>query len=1147
MQHKWRFIILSCLAAACFEMLTMIGFSQTYPEQGAPYIKNYTAKEINGWGSEFFCLVQDNRGMVYVGNAAGVIEFNGKEWRYIENSNSSIVREMAVDSLGRVYVGASNDFGFLQPDSIGNMKYVSLAQSVIEQGINFNDIWCVFATSQGVYFCANKYVFRYINKKVSVIPVDFKVQDAYLLNDQLYLPTLSGTYKLQDTLLVSVSEKVSFCLTPFKGEQVLTINNKWQLAILNISTSEINLFESPVQQILKEERPFQIARIDENRFLVATLSDKIIILSNDGDIIQLIDKQSGLLNGAIYKVCVDSDKNLWVCMSNGVAKIDINYPVLKFSEKQNVTSNVYASCFFKGLRYIGTPDGIYYLPPFDLSKLDDCNKFVRMDINVTECWQFQVYKGQLYALCSDGLWAISGIKAKRIYGIDAPEKARCLGMPPRFPDVFLLGLRGKLLALKLAPDKNGDLAKVVDQYEFPDITRKISKITSDRDGNLWLNTDYYGVYFLRFLDENFKKYQLTLLGENNGIIPPDHTKAFTVNNNIVLSTGEGVFQPQFPASITAPDSLIKFSYSTLFGDTIYGVYTKITPLNQQKYLIAGDRIYFATLGGGKDAFDFRGFNRLSFSVASLSLGADSIISLCSEDGLYNYNLNDDTRDYKKPFNTIISKVVVDNDSILFGGCFYRWGDSTKIPSLDQTADFVPSIDHKYNSVTFHYAALFYEDTDATEYQYQLVGFDKRWSNWSTENKAGYTNLPSGKYTFKVRAQNTYLAVSNTAEYRFSITAPWYMAWWAYLIYIVLFVSFIYFVVKIYTRRLQRQKEYLELIVEERTGEIIEQARELKIINEKLVEMDKFKQGVTSMIVHDLKNPINAIINTGKFNPEDQLERIKQTGRQMLNLVLNILDVSKYEETKITLTIENHNLLNISLKAVGQVSFLCNEKNITVLNHIKPDLSIRADAETIERVFVNILTNAVKYTPNNGLVVIDAVPYPSNEAEGNKTEFLKISIADNGIGIAADKIHLVFQKFGQVVARNSGSVRSTGLGLTYCKMVIEAHGGIIAVESESERGSVFWFTLPRSNDKVIFTPTANEVEKEQKVELSARSKNLIRENIVVLQKIEFYKVTEIMAILEKIDDSMSDEINVWKKVLINAIDTGNEPLYKKLLR
>lgn len=161
--------------------------------------------------------------------------------------------------------------------------------------------------------------------------------------------------------------------------------------------------------------------------------------------------------------------------------------------------------------------------------------------------------------------------------------------------------------------------------------------------------------------------------------------------------------------------------------------------------------------------------------------------------------------------------------------------------------------------------------------------------------------------------------------------------------------------------------------------------------------------------------------------------------------------------------------------------------------------------------------------------------------------VKVSITDNGIGIAAEKLNLIFEKFGQVIAKNSGSARSTGLGLTYCKMVIEAHAGKINVNSEQDKGCTFWFTLPmfKSDENTIIDPELTDFFDTETKELSLTSQQLIREYLLKLQNTEIYKISELNVIIEKIDGS-NDEIREWKKNLIRAIDAGNEYLYKKLL-
>ena len=1136
-------ILLYCASVILFLLMANQGYCQMVANQGAPFIKNYSTKIIDVGGPQIMCFVEDKRGMAYFGDGGGILEFNGKEWNRINIPNSSMVRDMDADTLGVIYVGGSNEFGFLQPTRTGEMEYVSLSKTVTDQNIKFYDIWKIICTSQGVYFCANEYVFRYLNKKVTIISVNFLVQDAYWLNNKLYLPTEQGIALLNDTTLVPITNDVTFQLTPWINGQLLTVDGKGILSTTSFENFESKPFDSPVQALLKQEPIQGICRIDKNYFAITTEKNRIVILHNNGQVIQVIDKKSGLMNGVIYQLCVDKYKNLWACMSNGVAKIDIGFPVTKFGENNNIPSSVLATCFFDGTRYIGTQDGIFCLPPFDLGNPEKSRDFVKINADVLECWEFHRYNNQLLALCSSGLWLVSGSKANQIYSIETPQKAHCAATSPLFPNVFFLGMRGKFIALKLKAN-GAKIPKAEEVFEFPEITEKIRKIICDKDGNLWLNTQYNGIYFLRFINGNIHDYKVSLLGEKNGLTYPEHTKCFRVGDDVVVPSDSGLLTVVFPKEKTMPDSLITFEHTQIFGEPVNEPIGYVAHYSGNKYIIAGNGLVVATVGGNKSSFDTCGFNRLEFVLRGIECDSNSVISFCSPDGLFCYDMKV-ARDFMEPFNTVISQVVLNDDSTLFYGNFSSTIDSFRIASLIQNKEMIPEIDYQFNSITFHYSALFYEDPDLTVFQHQLAGFDKKWSEWSTDGKTSYTSLSPGKYTFTVQSRNCYGAVGRVAEYCFEILPPWYLAWWAYFVYAFAFIGIIWLVVRLYTRRLKSQKEYLELVVEERTGEIIEQARELKDAYERLKEMDKYKQGVTSMIVHDLKNPINAIMNAGETDPVNQLKRVRQTGKQMLNLVMNILDVSKYEDTKITLTIENHQLLGVCRRAVEQITFLSAEKNITISANIETEACIRADTEIIERVLVNILTNAIKYTPNNGLIKLNAVLCPANK---DSDSFLKISVADNGIGIPPDKIHLVFRKFGQVAARNSGSIRSTGLGLAYCKMAVEAHGGAIGVESEPESGSTFWFTLSVAK---VNLESINNIEtvtvKNQHAMLSDSIKAKIEAQLTELRNTKFYKITEITDILSRIKDDRSGEFDAWKHEVINAAESGNETLYMNLLQ
>jgi len=331
------------------------------------------------------------------------------------------------------------------------------------------------------------------------------------------------------------------------------------------------------------------------------------------------------------------------------------------------------------------------------------------------------------------------------------------------------------------------------------------------------------------------------------------------------------------------------------------------------------------------------------------------------------------------------------------------------------------------------------------------------------------------------------------------------------------------------RLLASQKKEIETYVEE-----------LKTTNVKLVELDTFKQGLTSMIVHDLKNPLNGILNVSKsYSAENQVRQMKQTGKQMLNMVLNILDVNKFEENQMTVYKTAVSLLAISQNAINSILFLSEQKNISITNEILPEFTVYADSEIIERVFVNILTNAIKYTPNNGNIILNT----TIEKEQN---FIKVNITDTGVGIPQDKLNLVFTKFGQVSAKKSGSVRSTGLGLTFCKMAIEAHGGKIHVQSETNKGTTFYFTLQATNKAVIRKPETPILTKNhKKYLLNTEEKQILTPFVNQLEKTEIYKMLELRKILRRINVE-SDNIKLWKEEVQKAIRSGNQEKYNELL-
>ncbi|MCG8699135.1 MAG: HAMP domain-containing histidine kinase, partial [Bacteroidales bacterium] len=264
------------------------------------------------------------------------------------------------------------------------------------------------------------------------------------------------------------------------------------------------------------------------------------------------------------------------------------------------------------------------------------------------------------------------------------------------------------------------------------------------------------------------------------------------------------------------------------------------------------------------------------------------------------------------------------------------------------------------------------------------------------------------------------------------------------------------------------------------------------------------------------------------------------GKQMLNMVMNILDTQKYQDTTMVVDLTEHQLNDILQPAMEQVQFLCEQKNVSLTNNITSDYTVMVDFESIRRVFVNLFTNALKFTPINGEILVNA-----DEQEENG--LVKISVQDNGAGIPKDKLQVVFDKFVQVQTKDSGVIKSTGLGLSFCKLAIEAHGWEIGVDSELGKGATFWFTIQPIGKLSSQANKKSETNSDDTLPcLSGKDAALVTEIINDLRTTRIYQISKLRKILSKVENSENENVTKWKDAVEQAIRTENEEIYGLLL-
>lgn len=259
-------------------------------------------------------------------------------------------------------------------------------------------------------------------------------------------------------------------------------------------------------------------------------------------------------------------------------------------------------------------------------------------------------------------------------------------------------------------------------------------------------------------------------------------------------------------------------------------------------------------------------------------------------------------------------------------------------------------------------------------------------------------------------------------------------------------------VKRRTKKINKQKKELEK--QKHQTEV--KAQQLEASNQQLIKLGQFKKDMTNMMIHDLKAPLNSIMGFAELNMMDNEygKYVLSSGWEMENLIQNILDVDKYELAEIQLNKENIGFHELVEDAFRSIYFLVALSKTTMHNKLPIDLFIKGDKNTINRVFVNIFSNAVKHAGDDIFIEVSSEIKVINEKD-----YCRINIFNSGKQIPENVIDTIFDKYRSTKEYSGSANYSSGIGLAFCRLAIESHGGFIGVESKKESGVTFYFDLP----------------------------------------------------------------------------------------
>lgn len=1016
----WRVIprILFIISLFLFQSLL---FAQESTDPGRPYIQNFDYKTYKAH-QENWSIVQDQRGVIYVGNNQGILEYDGMSWRTITTDKNVAALSLDIDGDGVVWVGLESEMGYLAPDSSGQMQFVSVVDRLPEDQREFSQVWKVHATSEGVYFLTIKKLFLWSGDSMQVEDIVISSLSTEARDVMYFVEYEKGIVRVENcqTHVVpgteSIKNEENQILLPYgKSDSLLVVTKNGGLFLYD--GSSVTAFDAPVNDWLKQHFPYSAIQLRNGNYVIGTIRGGALVMNPKGERLMLLDRNAGLRDQTVVLPYEDQEGSVWLAMTNGLARFEPQTPFKRYDAANGIESAVFDIKRHKGIIYAGTQLGSFYLDPLAETSPEGLSRaFKPIEEITTYTYVLQEEDGILLAGTDRGVYEITDKKARRVearwprvYGFHRGVKH-----PER---VYVALLNGISMMLK----ENGHW----EHYRrIQKVDEEIIAIAGDANDLLWLGTPSNGVLRVEVeppsdANDNFYVALSKRFGEESGL-PSGRIEPENIGERIVFSTAEGVFE--FDASTEKFIVAAGFSQE---GRTAEAVSDVADGADQTIWMtgMSGSSL-FARHVSLEDEVVHPALQRI-VDLGQVSCVYPEVNSkqvwFGGAEGIATFHSNAASLP-EADFSTLIRRVIINGDSILY----YGNGATRQEP-----------LQYSENALRFEYSATSFYDPEQLSFRYMLEGFDPDWSSWTKEHRKDYTNIPEGDYTFRVEAKNLFGSTSQNEGFTIRILPPWYRSWWAYLLYGLAMVAGLFFFTRSQVNKSQRRAE--ETLQREKERARLQEAT-LRAENaeaQKEIEKEQIRSRIASDLHDEIGSNLSSISVISQMlqkkqqigeKERDRLTMIQGISQQTANSMRDIVwFVNPVNDRLDRLFAKMRETANTMLEA-HEFEFNLQDYDWTR----ETDLNFRRN---LFLVYKEALQNVVKHSQATK-VNIDISTDDAN---------FFLFIRDDGQGFQV-------------------STDSTGSGMSNFQKRAAEVGGTISVDSEEGKGTVISLTVPL--DKIL---------------------------------------------------------------------------------
>ncbi len=996
-------------------------------------------------------IYEDRSGNLWIGTGGGLNLYNKKTEKFThigvstDKGGSNFITSIQQDRYGRLWVATFKGLKFIHP---GTHKLESVpfwnktGEAELSAGIAFS----LFEDKQKTIWVGIKQgLKRFDSNSKQVIPLPEVLRLNKELNAAKILvikqdPSGDIWFGTEENGLFRYSAKENSCIRYFYREgqtngppsswinDILIRNGKvWigtrnGLAIFDIQKNSFYTYkhDSADQKSINDDSVWSLFEDKSKNVWIGTYAGGINIYypgnSNFSNIGERIGNRVGLNKPLANTIVEDKNGSLWIgTFGGGLNYINRNSGIAKYYRVEDIKNRKFSNevktiaTGRDGNLWVGTLDGLGLF-----NKKNGAIRYIDLEV-------FNKKTGTklINALATDGngVWVGTNGGGLRFVDYGGIETRSFINDPAQrhgLSDNYINALLkdgdnvwiGTQNGLNCYHKKSNTFTLFRRKNQVGLGNNNVLSLFMDPGKRLWIGTDGGG---LSCLDQ--KTGQIYTINQRGGLAD-DVITAMVADNSgrLWLSTNNGLSCITFH----------KISFPLLPADYKIENYTSANGLPSNQFIIN------ASLKTNEGEILFGGMNGIT------AFYPDKIIK-----NMYRPNI-------------LFTGFYLRNKEVAFGG------DSPLALPVNETSKIIiPSAE---NNISLRFSALNFIHPDKNTYAYKMSGLPKNeeWTHIGNQKEVSFINLEPGKYIFSVKAANNDGLWNNKGRsIEIEILPPLWRTWWAYLLYAIIVISISYKIIKFFRIRAKLETDlYNE-----------------HLHNERQEEFYKMKLDFFTNISHELRTPLTLILgpveNIYKKTLDDpmlnrQVLQLKNNAERLLRLIGELMDFRKAETGNVVLHLQQINIVPFMEEIYLSFRSLAESKNIKYHLIVKqPEILLNADRDQLEKVFFNILSNAFKFTPDNGTIILEVLAEPAH--------YLTVKITDNGKGIPHEHQHKIFNNFYQVTSDKSQP--GTGVGLAFSKSIVDLHQGTITLESQPSTAAIagsttFTVKLPLKATAVI---------------------------------------------------------------------------------